>query len=127
MSSLKTPREVPPNIDEHLAIWVRCHRAWSTCHYLLGILSTLFSITVASQPEGLKEIPRLMSILSWLSAICVGLMTFLLPMRRARSYVKAARVLTDARNRYRHESAFTIEQLLNAVRDGEEHISKSED
>lgn len=121
------PRVVPEEIDAHRRLWVRFNRRWKMLHYALGISATASAITVASQPEFLKSIPHLLEAVAWTAALCVALITFLVPSRRARSYVSAARTLTDACNRYRFDPEYKMKQLLDAVKHGEELISRGED
>jgi hypothetical protein len=121
------PRDVPEEIDIHRRLWVRFNHRWKALHYTLGVVATCFAITVAAQPGFLKAIPHLLEAIAWASAVCVALITFLMPSRRARSYVGAARILTDACNRYRLDPNFRMKQLLDAVKEGEDLISRGED
>ncbi len=127
MSEEHVPRDVPDEIDVHRRVWVRFNRRWKTLHYTLGIVATSFAITVAAQPGFLKAVPYLLEGIAWICAVCVALMTFLMPSRRARGYVAAARLLTDACNRYRLDPSFKIKHLLDAVKAGEAMIERGED
>lgn len=127
MTEGDVPRTVPEEIDVHRRLWVRFNRRWKSLHYALGIVATSFAITVAAQPGFLKAVPFLLEAVAWLSAVCVALMTFLMPSRRARGYVAAARILTDACNRYRLDQSFKMKHLLDAVKEGEDMISRGED
>lgn len=122
-----TPREVPVEIEQHRAIWVRLNRRWRAIHYYLGGVATVCAITVASQPKVLGKVPMLLDSAAWVSAVCIALMTFLVPFRRAKGYVSAARLLTDACNRYRLDPSFKMKNLLDALREGEDLVSKGEE
>lgn len=121
------PREIPPEVEEHRIIWVRFNRRWRKIHYVLGVTATVFAITVASQPSLLKSVPGLLGVVAWISAICVALITFLVPLRRAKGYVEAARLLTDACNRYKLDPSFKMKHLLDALKEGEHLISRGEE
>lgn len=121
------PREVPEEIDVHRRLWVHFYRRWKALHYVLGIVATCFAITVAAKPGFLKSVPYLLEAVAWVCALCIALITFLMPSRRARSYVAAARILTDACNRYRLDPNFKMKHLLDAVKEGEDLISRGED
>lgn len=123
----KIPRTVPDEIDVHRRIWVRAHRTLRTVHYLLGTIGTICAITVASQPSFVKSVPSLIEVLAWVSALSISLITYLMPLRTSKGYVAAARILTDSCNRYKLDPDFTMKELLDAVRKGEELISQLDD
>jgi hypothetical protein len=121
------PRTVPDEIDIHRIIWVKLNRRWRAIHYALGIAATICSITVAWQPPFLLTLPSVLPVLAWISALCISLATFFVPIRKAKGYVSAARILTDACNRYKFDHDYDIRELLNAVKLGEDLISRSEE
>ncbi len=124
-----TTRQLPKEVAETLEFWLHHKFKWWRLHYGLGIAALTFSVTVASRPQ-LSHLfdgaSTVLDILAWLSAACIGLVTFLGPTRRARAYVAAARVLSDARNRFVNDPEYPLEKLLDAVRQGEDIIARSD-
>jgi hypothetical protein len=49
-----------------------------------------------------------------------------MPSRRAKAYVNTWRMLNDACNRYKLHEKYTIEELLNTVKEGERIIGTSD-
>lgn len=81
---------------------------------------------MASQPKFLLALPYLGEGFPWISAICIALISFLMPSRRAKAYVNTWRMLNDACNRYKLHEKYTIEELLNTVKEGERIIGTSD-
>jgi hypothetical protein len=124
-----TTRELPKDVAETLDFWLHHKFKWWRLHYSLGLAALLCSVTVASGPKFehlFRAAPVVLDILAWISAICIALVTFLMPTRRARAYVAAARVLSDARNRYVNDANYPLEKLLDAVQKGEDIIARSD-
>ena len=124
-----TTRELPKDVSETLDFWVKHKFKWWKLHYGLGTIALVCSVTVASRPQFARlfsAAPMVLDILAWVSAICIALLTFLGPTRRARSYVAASRVLSDARNRYVNDPSYPIEKLLDAVQEGEDLIARAD-
>jgi len=124
-----TTRELPKDVAETLDFWLHHKFKWWRLHYGLGIAALLCSVTVASGPKFehlFNAAPVILDMLAWISAICIALVTFLGPTRRARAYVAAARVLSDARNRYVNDPNYPLENLLDAVQEGEDIIARSD-
>jgi len=122
-------RELPKDISETLDFWLHHKFKWWRFHYGLGIAALSCSVAVASGPKFehlFSAAPVVLDVLAWISAICIGLVTFLGPTRRARAYVAAARVLSDARNRYVNDPNYPLEKLLDAVQEGENIIARSD-
>jgi len=119
-------RPLPEPIDLLLTAWYKYFHKWWAVHYFLGIMGTICAITVASQPKFLLNIPYLLDGAAWISAICMALITFLMPSRRAKAYVAAWRLLNDACNRFQIDKQFPIQELLDAVKKGEEIIGRSD-
>ena len=119
-------RPLPEEIEQLLTAWYKYFHKWWAVHYFLGIIGTICAITVASQPKFLLDIPYLLDALAWISAICMALITFLMPSRRAKAYVAAWRLLNDACNRFKLDQQFPIQELLDAVKKGEEIIGRSD-
>lgn len=115
-------RDIPEEIKTLLDAWHKYFHRWRLAHYLLGILGTVSSITVASNPKILASIPFAIDTLAWLSAVCIALITFLIPSKKAKSYVSAWRILYDAVGRYKHDSQVQMETLFDAVTSGEKLI-----
>ena len=74
----------------------------------------------------LQAVPYSIDVLAWLSAICMPLLTFLMPSRRAKAYKMAWRTLLDAVNRFEHDDSFCIQSLFDAVGTGEDYIEKTD-
>ena len=123
---MTVPRAIPQKIQVLLNDWDRYFRSWWRYHYIFGVLGTVSSITVASNPKFLSGVPYLLELLAWLAAVCIALITFLMPSRRAKAYVSAWRVLHDACTRYETDSTYQLQQLLDAAKRGEELISQSD-
>lgn len=122
-------RELPKDVAETLDFWLHHKFKWWRLHYGLGIAALLCSVTVASGPKFerlFSASPVILDVLAWISAICIALVTFLMPTRRARAYVAAARVLSDARNRYINDRSYPLKKLLDAVKEGEDIIARSD-
>ena len=122
-------RELPKDVSETLDFWLHHKFKWWRFHYGLGIAALSCSVTVASGPKFeqlFSAAPVVLDVLAWISAICIGLVTFLGPTRRARAYVAAARVLSDARNRYVNDPNYPLKKLLDAVQEGENIIARSD-
>jgi len=89
-------RRLPKEIESTLRKWIGIYRRWWVFHYILGISALACSITVASRPQlqGIISADSpFFGLLAWLAALTVGLITFLMPSKKARSYVAAARLL----------------------------------
>jgi hypothetical protein len=121
-----TSRTLPLEIEQLLSAWGKYFHSWWTVHYIFGIVGSVCAITVASQPKFLLGLPYLIEGFAWISAICIALITFLMPSRRARAYVNAWRILNDACNRYKMDEKYTIKELLDAVKEGEKIISTAD-
>ena len=122
-------RKLPKDVAETLDFWLHHKFKWWRLHYGLGIAAILCSVTVASGPQFahlFSAAPVVLDVLAWISAICIALVTFLGPTRRARAYVAASRVLSDARNRYVNDPNYPLENLLDAVQKGEDIIARSD-
>ena len=120
-------REIPEEIDNLCRKWLRIRSVWAALHYCLGTTATLCSITVAANPSFLSQLPGVVGTLAWISALCISLMTFLVPERMARGYIRAWRVLNVACQAYRHNPSADIKDLLRAVKRGEQLIARDSD
>ena len=126
---IMSTRELPKDVAETLDFWLHHKFKWWRLHYGLGIAALLCSVTVASGPKFehlFSAAPVILDVLAWVSAICIAMVTFLGPTRRARAYVAAARVLSDARNRYVNDPNYPLKKLLDAVQEGEDIIARSD-
>lgn len=126
ITKIMTARILPDEIEQLLLAWDKYFHTWWVVHYVLGIAGTICAITVASQPKFLSAIPYLIDGFAWISAICIALITFLMPSRRAKAYVSAWRILNDACNRYKMDETYSTQELLNAVKKGEDIIASSD-
>ena len=104
--------------NERLSIWYRTFLIWRTVYFALGISGTLRAALLAVDFNFLKANPDLRTLLQWLSAAFVALLTFLTPDKRASPYIRAWRILDDARGRY-EAGEYKAGQLNDAVRAGE--------
>jgi hypothetical protein len=100
--------------------WKYFHRWWWV-HYALGIALVILSVTVASKPRALSKNEAVYEVIAWLAAITTGLLTFLGPEKRARSYRRAWSVLSSQITRYLN-SQCTLEHVLKAYDKGEQSI-----
>lgn len=112
------PKQLPKDIGETLDAWLAYKRRWWFIHYFFGISALVGAVTVASGYG--------FTIVAWYTAVCVAIVTFLTPSRRARAYVSAARILSDARNRYLNDPDYPLEKLLDAVKEGEDLIARAD-
>jgi len=120
-----TEHPIPPDVERIYKSWVLFRRSWWLCHYFIGIVGVLAAITVANKPQFLQNLPLLLNGIAWLSAVCVALLTFLEPKKRARAYTAAWRILHKAIGTFRH-SAIPQDpaMLFEAIAHGEELIAK---
>lgn len=130
-------RTLPKDIEETLSVWLAYKHRWWFIHYFFGTSALIGSVTIASRPLRTvrREAPKSrrdffaalgFDVVAWASAVCVAMVTFLTPSRRARAYVAAARILSDARNRYLNDPNYPLEKLLDAVQQGEELIERAD-
>lgn len=127
MSTEGIPRVLLPDIESLRRSWMRARLFWSVVHYVLGTVATVTSISVAARPAFLVSLPPTLEILAYLSAVCIALLTFLVPARMGRGDIRAWRVLTVACNLYKHDPGFELAKLLKAVKEGEEYIARESD
>ena len=120
-----TSNPVPPDVERIHKSWVFFRKSWWLCHYVVGVVGVVAAITVANKPLVLQDLPLLLNGIAWLSAICVSLLTFLEPKKRARAYTAAWRVLHKAIGTYRHSASPQDPAILfDAVTQGEELVAK---
>jgi hypothetical protein len=116
---------IPAEVSRIYDSWERYRRIWWFIHYLIGIVGVVASITVANKPHLLQSQPLILNSIAWISAMCVTLLVFLEPRKRARAYTTAWRLLHQEIGKFRHsqtEESPTV--LFEAVAKGEEHIAK---
>lgn len=130
-------RQLPKDVQETLSAWLVYKHRWWFVHYFFGISALVGSVTVASRPLRTvrRDAPKTrrefltrlgFDIIAWFTAVCIAMVTFLMPSRRARAYVAAARILSDARNRYVNDPNYPLQKLLDAVKEGEDLIARAE-
>jgi len=119
-------KSIPEDIEKLRQSWFFHYREWRGYHYALGVVGTICAITVASNPKFFQDIPYILEGAAWISAICIALLTFLMPSRRAKAYIDAWRILNNSCNRYKMSEDYTVEQLLDAVASGENTIATSD-
>src|SRR5437879_5320 len=66
-------------------------------------------------------------LIAWLAAIITGLLTFLIPEKRARRYRRAWTILNNQITRFLADPHCTIDQVLRAYNDGERVLHESRD
>jgi hypothetical protein len=117
--------EIPPDVEHIYNDWNWYRRVWWFLHYLIGIAGMMASLTVANKPQFLQDAPLFLNAIAWLSALCVGLLVFLEPRKRARAYTTAWRVLHKRIGEYRHGTEpGSKTNLLEGISQGEEFIAK---
>lgn len=122
---MTTSNKIPEEVQRIYDDWNWYRRVWWFQHYLIGLLGLVFSCTVASKPQVLHDIPLLLNSFAWLSALCVGLLVFLEPRKRARAYTAAWRLLHTAIGKFRHDrNQVAPDVLVDAITQGEEFIAR---
>lgn len=119
-------RIIPEDIDARSRAWLRLYQKWYTIHYVIGIAGIVSSVTVAARPQFVSGIPYFLEILAWMSSIAIALLAFLAPIRKAKVYANAWRLITDACGRYKHDDSVPTEKLYDAMKRGEGLIGGSD-
>ncbi|HYX29560.1 MAG TPA: hypothetical protein VE863_13420 [Pyrinomonadaceae bacterium] len=120
------PRIIPDEIEQRLTAWRRYFVRWWNVHYTLGITGAVSSIAVASRPLFLSNRPFVIEGFALIAAVCIVLMTFMMPSRRAKAYVSAWRILSDGCTRYRLDETFSMHDLLDVFTEAEKIIEGSD-
>ena len=116
---------VPPDVQFIYRDWNWYKKMWWFLHYLIGGIGVVASITTANRPFFLHSLPALANGIAWISALCVALLVFLEPKRRARAYAAAWRILHKEIGLFVHGAANAApNRLFDAIAQGEEHIAK---
>lgn|SRR5258705_81109 len=115
-----TGQDMEALADERLRDWLKRSQQWYFAFYLLGGLSVVLTVTVASRPSFISSNPLVFADLAWAAAVFQGLSTFLIASRKAAAYRAAWRVLWMARLRYiqREKTADDAEQVERAILNG---------
>lgn len=116
--------DIPQEILKLNASWHFYFRTWWFVHYTIGISGVIAAITVANNPAFLQPYPTLLNGIAWLSAICVALLTFLEPKKRARAYAAAWRILHEKIGSYRYGQGAEAAELFVAAKEAEEIIAR---
>lgn len=112
-------------VKEHkdvLKRWNRMKNIWWFFHYLIGILVIFFSLIVSSPL--LTGMPN--KIFAFIAAFCASLMTFLLPYKKAISYVKAIALLDKRLSFYEHGEKYAAKFVFEAKTEGEKIIANQD-
>ena len=117
---------IPEEVEKIGKAWHFYFRTWWFFHYFIGVAGVVSAITVANNPKFLQAMPFVLDGLAWFSAICVSLLTFLEPKKRARAYVAAWRVLHKEMGSFRYGSSPDAIPLFDAVKKGEDIIAQSD-
>ena len=117
-----TPKPLIPDAEGALRAWGKFFVGLSILHYILGIGGTLLATAVAAKAAFFDA--STMSVLAWLSAVCVGLLTLLAPLKRAKLYHTAWNHLGDVYRRYRYTAAVSADEVLDAIKAGEDMVGK---
>ncbi|WP_171941273.1 hypothetical protein [Herbaspirillum rubrisubalbicans] len=91
-------------------------------HYFLGIASVVLAVTIASKPFKVSPGDNTYEVLAWLLALSTGLVGFISPERVGERYQKAFQVLSMAITRFRGDSSYTVNHVLDAYQTGEQFI-----
>jgi hypothetical protein len=120
LDNLPDPPQNPPmpEIERALKSWMRWVRFWKVVHYVVGIGGTVLAAAIASKTPLFDQ----STVLPWLAAICVGLLTFAAPMKKAKVYFDAHTLVLDAYLRYLRTSQVSSWDVLNIFRDGHKLI-----
>lgn len=118
MAAAQPANNVLTRANERLAVWYRAFVAWRLTYFVLGISGTLLASFLAIDFDFLKPHADSKHLLQWLSAGLVALLTFLTPDKRATPYIRAWRLLDNARGRYQ-AGEFKADQLNDAIQSGE--------
>ena len=116
--------DIPPEIKDLHKSWHFYFRSWWFFHYLIGIVGVVAAITVANNPAFLQPYPIQFNGIAWLSAVCVSLLTFLEPKKRARAYAAAWRTLHEQIGLYRYGEDADPAKLFKAAKEAEEIIAR---
>jgi hypothetical protein len=108
-------------VDGSLKAWGFSFFCWTALHYILGIGGTILAATVASKSLFL---PDTQNVLAWLSALCVGLLTMLAPLKKAKLYHSAWSDTADVYYRYLHTSEVSPKDVLIARHKSEQIVTK---
>lgn len=114
---------IPPEINKLHGAWHFYFLAWWLVHYAIGIIGVVSAITVANNPTFLVPYPLVLNGLAWLSAVCVSLLTFLEPKKRARAYAAAWRILHEQVGCYRYGQDTNPAELFKAAKRAEKVIA----
>lgn len=118
-----SPQNSPmPEIERVLNSWLYWRRFWKVTHYVLGVVGTFLAAAIASKVSIFDQ----NTVWPWLATVCVGLLTLLAPMKKAKGYYDAHAEVTDAYSRYRM-AQIRPEDVLNKLRDGRTKVGASLD
>jgi hypothetical protein len=125
MGDVEMSNAIPPDVQFVYRDWNWYKKVWWFLHYLVGCVGVVASITTANKPMFLQPFPALANGIAWLSALCVALLVFLEPKRRARAYAAAWRILHKETGQFAHgpEDA-PPNRLFEAIAQGEEHLAR---
>jgi hypothetical protein len=110
----KQPPVVPDNIRRQLGIWYKSFVAWRISFFILGGLTILVPLVIAS---GL--LPDWTKGLAFAAAAISGLAAFLKCDERAERFNAAWGEVNAATIRYEHQKNFSINELIDAYERGE--------
>lgn len=96
-------------------------------HYLLGGLSIILTITIASKLTFIDSNKNVVPLLAWLASIFVGLNTFIRPSEKAKIYRETWLELKIACSRYLSDTQYTLKELENAFKYGWKNIIRTVD
>jgi hypothetical protein len=119
-------REAPKEFVKRAEVWLKYFRSWLVAYYVLAIASTASATAVAATHSVLgchEGFGWLYTVLSWLSALSIALLSLLKPWQRAVGYINAWRVMDIALDRYRYNLSLDASQLIDAKASGERMIA----
>jgi len=116
-------RLLPEQVAQRCLDWFRHFKFWRQTYFTVGTAGAVVSALAATQ---LAQQTRCGAYLAVLASICFAFLGFTRPERKYFQYVRAWRVLDVACQRYQFEDKFTIEELIDAVQQGEQLIAEEE-
>ncbi len=111
--------------EKRRTIWYRSFWAWSITHYVLAVLTLIFSTLVAAKPTIISGSVDFYNAVAWIVAILTGLNTLFQPLEQGGRYRRAWTLLSVALTRYRANTDYKLDQVLTAYEQGEAIIHET--
>ncbi len=117
-------REVPEGIKNRLCIWRMQEVMLRILLALLGLTAVVASVTVASRLVDVSS--NTMSWIAWIAAVSSGIFVSFHLVYKSNNATMAWRTLNTAVQRYKNEDDFTMKDLDEALKTGEEQMGHVE-